>query len=91
MCPSVSHDHNTLSLNDMAYTIDPFSIRFTETRHGVNATAKILRNEVAIGVINDFAKRIVTEVFFTSAAERTSFAVEARRVLVRVFGTEDPR
>ncbi|SAK93446.1 hypothetical protein AWB75_06673 [Caballeronia catudaia] len=73
----------------MTYTIDPLSIEFTETRRGVNATAKILRGGQRIGTINDFAERIVTDVFFTSEQERAAFAAEARRILVRVFGKTD--
>lgn len=73
----------------MIYTIDPFSIQFTETRRGVNATAKILLDGKPIGTIKDFAERIVTEVFFSSERERAAFAAEARRVLVTVFGKAD--
>ncbi|MCE4547741.1 MULTISPECIES: hypothetical protein [unclassified Caballeronia] len=73
----------------MTYTIDPLSIEFTETRRGVNATAKILREGQRIGTINDFAERIVTDVFFNTEQERAAFAAEARRNLVSVFGEAD--
>ncbi|SAK81649.1 hypothetical protein AWB78_03934 [Caballeronia calidae] len=73
----------------MTYTIDPLSIEFTETRRGVNATAKILREGQCIGTINDVAERIVTDVFFDSEQERVAFAAEARRILVSVFGKTD--
>lgn len=39
-----------------------------------------------MGVINDYAERIVTDVFFNSEQDRAAFAAEARRVLVSVFG-----
>lgn len=73
----------------MTYTIDPFSIQFTETRRGINATARILCDGKHVGTINDFAERIVTDVFFDSEQERAAFAAEARRILVSVFGKTD--
>jgi hypothetical protein len=73
----------------MTYTIDPLSIEFTETRRGVNATAKFLREGQRIGTINDFAERIVTDVFFNTEQERSAFSAEARRILVSVFGKAD--
>lgn len=73
----------------MSHTIDPFSIQFTQTRHGVNATAKIVLDRKWVGVVNDYAERVVTDVFFNSEQERAAFAAEARRVLVSVFGRTD--
>jgi hypothetical protein len=70
----------------MPYTIDPSSIQFTETRHGVNATALILRDGKKVGTIHDHAERIVTEVTFSTEDDRVAFATDARRVLVTVFG-----
>ncbi|WP_321794754.1 hypothetical protein [Caballeronia sp. J97] len=73
----------------MTYTIDPFTIQFTETRRGVNATAKILLDGQVVGTIDDIAERIVTDVFFDSEQSRVAFADEARRVMVSVFGKTD--
>ena len=36
----------------MPYTIDPLSIQFTETRHGVNATARILFDGKKVGTVD---------------------------------------
>ena len=73
----------------MPYTIDPLSIQFTETRHGVNATARILFDGKKVGTIHDHAERIVTDVTFATEECRVAFATEARRVLVTVFGKAD--
>jgi hypothetical protein len=70
----------------MPYVIDPSSIQFTETRHGVNATARILLDGKKVGTIHDHAERIVTDVTFSTEDDRAAFAAEARRVLVTVFG-----
>ncbi|MDR5763440.1 hypothetical protein [Caballeronia sp. LZ035] len=70
----------------MPYTIDPLSIQFTETRHGINATARILLDGKKVGTIHDHTERIVTDVTFTTEEDRFAFAAEARRVLVTVFG-----
>jgi hypothetical protein len=70
----------------MPYTIEPSSIQFTETRHGVNATARILLDGKKVGTIHDHAERIVTDVTFSTGDDRAAFAAEARRALVTVFG-----
>ena len=70
----------------MPYTIDPLSIQFTETRHGVNATARILFDGKKVGTIHDHAERIVTDVTFSTEEDRAAFAIEARRILATVFG-----
>ncbi|BCQ29113.1 hypothetical protein NK8_73030 (plasmid) [Caballeronia sp. NK8] len=80
---------NALNQANMTYTIDPFSIQFTETRRGFNATGKILLDGKVVGTINDFAEKIVTDVFFDSEQDRAAFATEARRVMVSVFGKTD--
>lgn len=77
---------NALNQANMTYTIDPFSIQFTETRRGFNATGKILLDGKVVGTINDIAEKIVTDVFFDSEQDRAAFATEARRVMVSVFG-----
>lgn len=77
---------NALNQANMTYTIDPFSIQFTETRRGFNATGKILLDGKVVGTINDFAEKIVTDVFFDSEQDRAAFATEARRVMVSVSG-----
>jgi hypothetical protein len=70
----------------MPYTIDLLSIQFTETRHGVNATARILLDGKKVGTIHDQAERIVTDVTFTTDEDRVAFAAEARRIVVTAFG-----
>ncbi|WP_250508028.1 MULTISPECIES: hypothetical protein [unclassified Caballeronia] len=74
----------------MAFRIDPSSIAFLETRRGINATATILSDEgVKIGEVDDIAERIVADVTFVSAAARSAFVGEARRVNPVVFGRTD--
>ncbi|WP_053572304.1 hypothetical protein [Caballeronia cordobensis] len=70
----------------MSYTIDPLSIQFTQTRHGVNATARILLGRKKVGTIHDHAERIVTDVTFSTEDDRCAFSTEARRTLVTLFG-----
>ncbi|KAK42307.1 hypothetical protein CR51_15145 [Caballeronia megalochromosomata] len=74
----------------MAFRIDPSSIAFLETRRGINATATIVSDEgVNIGEVDDIAERIVADVTFVSAAARSAFVGEARRVNPVVLGRTD--
>jgi hypothetical protein len=72
----------------MAFRIDPSSIAFLETRRGINATATIVSDEgVKIGEV--IAERIIADVTFVSAAARSAFIEQARRVNPVVLGRAD--
>ncbi|WP_244808678.1 MULTISPECIES: hypothetical protein [Caballeronia] len=74
----------------MAFRVDPSSIAFLETRRGINATATIVSDEgVKIGRVDDIAERIVADVTFISAAARSAFIEQARRVNPVVLGRAD--
>jgi hypothetical protein len=65
----------------MPYSIDPLSIQFTETRHGVNATARILFDGRKVGTIHDQYGCMGTGIIRSSArAPESRQGVHTRRV-----------
>jgi hypothetical protein len=67
------------------YSVDATKIKYKKTRRGVNATATIMKNGVAMCILYDVAEEIVATVDFKKAEDQVEFLADANKIRISEY------